>query len=101
MQTYLDSENLSVQLPGLVCRDASRDNRSTDTTGSTKRSLGGHEDVRNVLVFTEKRQVEDNFDRFDIGRHDDEFANSSIECLCRFVGTACHQLGLGKGSDRI
>lgn len=62
----LDVQNLRLQIRGFVGGDGSRDDGARDTTGTTQGSLGGNKDVRDVLVFTQKRKMEENFQRLGI-----------------------------------
>lgn len=62
----LDVKNLRLKVRGFVGGDGSRDNGTRDTTSTTKSSLGRNENVRDVLIFTEKRQVKKNFERLGI-----------------------------------
>lgn len=45
-----------------------------------------NEDIRNILVLTQQWKMKKNFDRFCIGSHDDEFGDTTIECLGGLVG---------------
>ena len=81
MWTHLDSLDLRVQLPSLVGRHASSDHRPANPTSSTESGLAGQKDVRDVLVFAQEREVQEDLDGFGIGGHDDELANSSVESL--------------------
>jgi hypothetical protein len=87
--THLDSQDLLVQLPSLVGSNTSGNNGSTDSTSPSKSSLGREEDVGYVLVLTEKRKVEDDLDRFDVGGENDEFTDTSVEGFGRFVSSVC------------
>lgn len=62
----LDAKNLRLKIRGFVGGDRGGDNGTRNTTSTTKSSLGRNEDVRDVLIFTEKRQVKENFKRLGI-----------------------------------
>lgn len=62
----LDVQNLRLQVRGFVGGDGSRDDGARDTTGATQGSLGRNKDVRNVLIFTQERKMEENFQRLGI-----------------------------------
>jgi hypothetical protein len=62
----LDVKNLRLKIRGFVGSDGTRDNRTRNTTSTTESSLGRNKNVRNVLIFTEKRQVKKNFKRLGI-----------------------------------
>lgn len=81
--THLDSLDLRVQLPSLVGRHASSDDGPANPTSSTESGLAGQKDVRDVLVFAQEREVQEDLDGFGIGGHDDELADSSVESLYR------------------
>lgn len=55
----LDGDDLSRKLPSLVGRDGRGDDGSGDTASSAESGLGGKEDVRNVLVLAEEREMEE------------------------------------------
>lgn len=62
----LNAKDLRLKIRGFVGGDRARDDRTRDTTSTTKSSLGGNENVRDVLIFTEKRQVKENLERLGI-----------------------------------
>lgn len=62
----LDVQNLRLQVRGFVGGDGSRDDGARDTTGATQGSLGRNKDVRDVLIFTQERKMEENFQRLGI-----------------------------------
>lgn len=62
----LDAKNLRLKVRGFISGDRSRDDGTRDTTSTTKSSLGRNENVRDVLIFTEKRQMKKNFKRLGI-----------------------------------
>lgn len=62
----LDAKDLRLKIRGFVGGDRARDDGTRDTTSTTKSSLGGNENVRDVLIFTEKRQVKENLERLGI-----------------------------------
>ena len=84
--SHLDGLDLTIELSSLICRHASGNDGSRDSTSPTKGSLGGDKDVWDVLVFAEKWEMEDDLDRLDVGCHDDKLADPSIEGLCSLVG---------------
>jgi hypothetical protein len=62
----LDVQNLRLQVRGFVGSDGSRNDGTRNTTGTTQSGLGRNKDVRNVLIFTQKRKMEKNFQRLGI-----------------------------------
>ena len=87
-ETYseLDSLDLALQLPSLVGSDRGTDDGPADATSAAESRLGGHKDVRHVLVFAEKGKVEDDFDGLNVRGHDDELADTTVERLGGLVG---------------
>lgn len=110
----LDVQNLRLQVRGFVGSDGSRDDGTRDTTGTTQSSLGRNKDVRNVLIFTQKRKMEKDFQRLGISycrkkkrgfnihhsllissfsnkclltSHDNEFRDTSVKSLGSLIST--------------
>ena len=52
--------------------------------------LGPDEDVGDVLVFAQKRDVEQNFQGFGVGGEDDELRLAAVQGLGRLVGALAH-----------
>ena len=102
-KTYskLDGLDLALKLPSLVGCDRARDDRARNTTGPTKSSLAGNKDIRNVLVLAEQGKVEDNLDGLDVGSHDNELADTTVESLGSLVGTLFELLVVGSLLDEI
>ena len=44
-----------------------------------KKYLGGHEHVRHVLVLAQQREVQEDLQRFRVGRHDDELGDAAVQ----------------------
>lgn len=87
-RTYLDSQDLRVQLPSLVGGDTSSNDRPAHTASSSECGLAWQEDIWDVLVLAKQWEVEDNLDRLDVGGENDEFTNTSVEGLGSFVRSA-------------
>lgn len=83
----LNVDNLLVELRRLVRGDRGSDNGSGDTASSTKSGLGADENVGNVLVLTEQRQVKNNLDGGSISSHDNELRNTTVQGLSGLVST--------------
>lgn len=64
----LDRRNLAVELAELVGGDARGDDRAGDAARTAEGGLGRQEDVRDVLVLAQERQVEENLDRLGVCR---------------------------------
>lgn len=94
LQVNLHEELLDALLYGLddtpqfaafVGGHAGSHHGATDAARPSQRDLAGDEDVGDVLVFAQQRQVQDNLNGLRIRRHDDELRDSSVERLCSFV----------------
>lgn len=95
----IDEETLALVLDGInfvillgvgVFSDRDGDDISTGATCSSEIFLGVDEDVRDILVFTEQGQVEDDLKRSSISSNYDDFSQTSIQSLCCFVSTFLH-----------
>ena len=75
------SLDLSGKLGSLVGSDAGADDGAADTTGAAEQSLAGDVDVRNTLVFTEQRDVQNYTQRLGVGGEDGDFAGTAVEGL--------------------
>ena len=60
-----------------------------------------NEDVRDVLVLAQERQVKENLDRLGVGRHDDEFRNAPVQGLGGLVGTLLRLLVIRRLLDEV
>lgn len=90
----LDVQDLRLQIRGFVGGDGSRDDGARDTTGTTQGSLGGNKDVGDVLIFTQKRKMEENFQRLGIGYQKDTHVSLHIHNSSHLSlsSTVCHSL---------
>lgn len=86
---------MRLQLGSFVGGHGDGDDRAADTAGTAKSGLGGDKDVRDVLVFAQQGQVEQDFEGFGVGSHDDEFRDTAVEGLGGFVGTLAELLVVG------
>jgi hypothetical protein len=75
------SLNLASELGSLVRGDAGSDDGAADTTGTAEKSLAGDPDVRDALVFCQKRDMQDNGLWLSIGSEDGDFAGTTVEGL--------------------
>lgn len=57
------------------------------TSSRHSRSLGRDKAVGDVLVLAQEGEVEDNLDGLDVGGHDDELGDTTVERLGGLVGT--------------
>ena len=97
----LDGLDLALELAGLVGGDRARDDGAADTTGATEGGLAGHEDVGHVLVLAQQGKVEHNLDGLDVGSHDDELADTTVERLGGLVGTLLELLVVRSLLDQV
>ena len=77
----------ALKLRSFVGGDGAGDDWTRNAAGTAEGDLAGNEDVRDVLVLAEEGQMEENFDRFGIGGHDDHLTDTTVQCLGRLVGT--------------
>jgi len=96
LNLILDGPNLALQLGGLVRGDTGGDNATADTTSAAKRDLGRNKNVGDVLIFTKKRQVEENLDGLSVGGEHNEFADTTIEGLGGFIGSLLQLAVVGR-----
>lgn len=83
----LDGVDLGLELGAVLLGDRGRDHRSGDSASTSESLLRSDENVRDVLVFAEKWQMEQNLERLGVGGHDNELGDASVERLGSFVGT--------------
>ena len=77
----------ALKLRSFVGGDGAGDDWTRNAAGTAEGDLAGNEDVRDVLVLAEEGQMEENFDRFGIGGHDDHLTDTTVQCLGGLVGT--------------
>ena len=77
------------------------DDRSADTTGTTKSLLGPDEHVGHVLVLAEQRDVEQDLKRLGVRRQDHELGLAPVEGLSRFVCALPQLLVVGRLLDEV
>lgn len=88
MSHVSDEEPLDGRLQGLDLRpelralfngDGGGDDGPGHATRATQGLLGAHEDVRDVLVLAQQRQVEDDLQRLCVRRHHDELRDPTVQ----------------------
>jgi len=87
LNLVLDNPDLGLQLTRLVGSDTGADNGPAHTACSAQGDLAGYEDVGDVLVLTEKWEVEENLEGLGVGGEDDELGGPTVEGLGGFVGS--------------
>lgn len=87
LDLVLTGVDLVLQSRTLVGGDRSSNDWSGDTTSSTQSGLGWNKDVRNVLVLTQQRQVQQDLDWLSVSSHDDELGDTSVQGLGGLVST--------------
>jgi len=80
-----DRADLGVQVTGLVGGDGAGNDGTGDTSGATESHLGGNVDVGNVLVLTEKGQVQNDGQRGSVGGQDDEVGGTTVTQLATAI----------------
>mmetsp|Transcript_21667 Transcript_21667/g.39581 ORF Transcript_21667/g.39581 Transcript_21667/m.39581 type:complete len:210 (+) Transcript_21667:171-800(+) len=97
----LDQQTLNLGLHGLDLRRQLgvvrlKDGEGNDVAGHLCRAaegrLGWHKHVRDVLVFAEQREVQQNLDRVGVTSEDDQIGNTAVEGLGRLVGALLDEL---------
>lgn len=76
-----------LELRGLIGGDGAGNDGPTDAAGTAEGHFAGHKDVGDILVFAQERQMQENFNGFRVSRHDDHFADPSIQGFGGLVGT--------------
>lgn len=87
LDLVLDTEHLVLDGRSIVGGNRCSNDWSGNTTSSTQGSLRWNKNVRNVLVFTQQRQVQQDFDWLSVGSHNDELRDTSVQSLGGFVST--------------
>lgn len=80
----LHSLNGALQLTRLIRGDAASDHGTADAACPSKSDLTGNEYVGDVLILAEEGEVEQNFNGFRVGCHDDHFRDSTVESFGGF-----------------
>lgn len=88
----LNRGDLGLQLRPFVGSHTASDDRSWDSAGSAESLLGANEDVRNVLVFAQQRQMHQNFQWLSVGCQNDKFRQAAIQSFGRLVSSASQLL---------
>ena len=74
----LDTIDLSLKVRILNSNDRTSNNRTGHTASTTKSNLGRNKDVRNILIFTKKRNVENDFKGLSISCHNNKGGLTTI-----------------------
>ena len=86
LNTELDVFDLLSQLGAIVGGDRASNHGSRHTTGTSEGHFRGHEHVRGVFVFAQKRKVQKDGEWLRVSSQDDELRDTTVESLCCFVG---------------
>mmetsp|Transcript_6148 Transcript_6148/g.13455 ORF Transcript_6148/g.13455 Transcript_6148/m.13455 type:complete len:89 (-) Transcript_6148:347-613(-) len=70
--------NQALQLRRLIRRNRTGNYRPRHPARPSQGDLARHEYVRHVLVLAQEGKVEEDFDGFGIGGHDDDFADAAV-----------------------
>lgn len=76
----------------MVARHGRSNHRSTDTTSAPKRSLARHKHIGDILILTQKRQVQNDLQRLSISSHDNELGDTTVQRLGGLVGALAELL---------
>lgn len=96
LDLVLESTDLAHKVGSLVSGDGSSNNSAANTTSTAQSHLGRNVNVRDVLVFAEKRDVEQDGERGGVGGQDDNLGDTTVEGLGCLVG-ALLQLAVVRG----
>lgn len=81
LDVVLESVERGLELRSLGHGDGGSNDGAGNTTGPTKRSLGLHKDVRDVLVLTEEGDVHQDLDGLGISGHHNQLGNTTVQRL--------------------
>lgn len=101
LDLILEAIDLRVKLRTLGGKDGAGNNRPGDTAGTAKSDLGGDKDVRDILVFAEEGEVEEDLKRLGVSGHDDELADATVEGLGGLVGALAELLVVAGLLDEV
>ncbi len=73
--------NLIFKLGFVVVKNTAGNNRTRNSSGATKSLARRNKHVRNILVFTQKRQMQQNRQRLCIGSQDDQIGDTAVQGL--------------------
>lgn len=96
-----EGNDLGFQFGGFVGGDGDGNDGTSDTASTTKCRLGGNKNVRNVFIFTQKRQVQQDFEGLGISSHDNKLGNTAVEGLGGFVGSLAELLVMRGLLDQV
>jgi len=65
------------------------------TSRSNIENLPRNKHVRHILILTKQRQMQQDFNRLGISSHNDDFGNTTVECLSGFVSSLLGLLVVG------
>jgi len=87
LNVQLDCVNLGLEFSGLIRRHARSNDGAGDTASTAECSFGWNEDIWDILVLAQQRQVQQNLQRFRVCREDDELRNAAIQRLRGLIRT--------------
>ena len=97
----LNSGDLGLDLRSFVLGDRGGDHRAGDAAGAAEGLLGPAEDVGDVLVLAEQRDVEEDLQRLGVGGEHDELGLAAVEGLGGLVGTLAQLLVVDGLLDQV
>lgn len=101
LDLILDVIDLALQLAAIIASNRAGNNRSAHTTSPPKSSLAGDKHIRDILILTEQRQVQDDLEGLGVGGHHDELGDAAIQGLGGLVGTLAELLVVTGLLDQI
>ena len=90
-----DGDDLRRELGSVIGQDGARHDGAGHAAGSSEGNLGGDKDVRDVLVFAQQRQMEEDLQGLGVGSHDNQVSDTSVESLGGLVGALLQLLVVG------
>ncbi len=97
----LDGLDLRLEFRAFVGGHRARNNWAGDAAGTAERLLRRDKDVRDVLVFAEQGEMQQNLEGLRVGSHHDELRDASVQRLGRLVGALFQLLVVGGLLDQV
>ncbi len=87
----LQRPNLRLQVARLICRDARRKYRPADAACATQCHLAWDVDIWDILILTQKGQVEEDSERGGVGGENNNFGDAAIQSFgcCEKPSVVC------------
>lgn len=93
--------DLVLELGSIIAGYRCSNDRARHSTSTSKSSLGGDENVGDVLILAQQRQTENNLDGAGVSSHDDKLRDTSVEGLGGLVSSLLELAQMGSLLDNI